>query len=644
MRTILAAVLVALPTALFAAGGLSSQDKSVLAARDAFVAGDGFKLAGYVEKVRGHELESYVSLWGLKLRLERASPEEVRAFLSRNEGNVLAEQLRRDWLRVLGKNGQWDLFRQEYPALVKADSEVACYALQERWLRQDVSVFAEVRSFWKAPRALPVGCIPLADAMLQSGDLTPRDLRDRFRLLVQAGLPIEAKRIAERLPADQAPAPFQIDNATGVPAGFLERSDVGLKTAVGRELAIVALIGLARNDPQQASRIWDGRLKEAFPSEDRQYVWAMLAIYAARRHLPEALEWFKKAGGTPLSDEQLAWYARIALRQENWQEVKGAIGRMSPLESVEPVWIYWLGRSLYALGARDEGRAILGRIAGEYHFYGRLAAEELGMPLLIPPKAAAPTREELSEIAAMGGIRRALSLYRLNLRTEAAAEWISTVRGMNDRALLAAAELARRKDIWDRVINTADLTVAEHNFSLRYPAPYGEVLRKQTHIRNLDEPLVLGLIRQESRFIADAKSSAGAAGLMQLMPSTARLVAKKIGMKDFHPARVARPEVNAALGASYLRQVLDGFGGNEVLAAAAYNAGPLRASRWRDTKPLEGAIYVETIPFSETRQYVKKVMANAVYYAAVLGLEQRSLKSRLGTIGGATALTNGVQE
>jgi soluble lytic murein transglycosylase len=215
---------------------------------------------------------------------------------------------------------------------------------------------------------------------------------------------------------------------------------------------------------------------------------------------------------------------------------------------------------------------------------------------------------------------------------------------MDDRALLAAAELARRNRIWDRAINTADRTVAEHDFTLRYPAPYSKVLSKQARVWKLDEPLLFGLVRQESRFIADAKSSAGAAGLMQLLPSTACLVARKIGMKGFHPSRLGRPEVNAALGAFYLRQVLDGFGGNAALAAAAYNAGPGRARKWCDAKPLEGAIYVETIPFAETRQYVKKVMANAVYYAALSGGEQRSLKSRLGTIGGVTAMKNGADE
>jgi soluble lytic murein transglycosylase len=628
-----AAILITLPPAVSEAEG-GSQDKALIAARDAFIAGDRAKLARQAEKVRGHVLESYIGFWQLRLRLEAAAPGELRAFLDRNAGTVLAEQLRRDWLRVLGKNRQWEFFRLEYPALVRDDPDVACYALQERLYEQGDSVFAGIRPFWKAPRPLPEGCASVADAMLQSGDLTLRDLRERFRLLVRANLMKDAQRISERLPVDQAPRASQIDSVAKEPVRFLEKSEANLKTAAGRELAIVALARLAQSDPQIAMRSWDGKLQERFPLEDRQYVWAMLATHGARRHLPEAVDWFKEAGETPLSDEQLAWRARIALRQKNWQEVRVAIERMAPPAGNEPTWIYWLGRSLCALGADEDGKRLLGRIAGEHHFYGQLAAEELGMPLTIPPKAPPPTGVELAEAAARGGLKRALALYRLGLRNEATAEWMWTIRTMDDRALLAAAELARRNGIWDRAINTADKTIALHDFSMRYPAPYGDVLAEQSRVRKLDEPWVLGLVRQESRFIADAKSPAGAKGLMQLLPSTAHWVARKIGMKDFHPSRVTQPRVNVALGTFYLRHVLGGFGGNPVLAAAAYNAGPGRARRWCDTKPLEGAIYVETIPFEETRQYVKKVMANTVYYDALSGGERRSLKSRLGTIAG----------
>jgi soluble lytic murein transglycosylase len=217
------------------------------------------------------------------------------------------------------------------------------------------------------------------------------------------------------------------------------------------------------------------------------------------------------------------------------------------------------------------------------------------------------------------------------MRSEGMREWIWAIRGMDDRSLLAAAELARRHEIWDRAINTADRTQKEHNFNVRYLAPYRDVLGTAARARSLDEPLVLGLVRQESRFMSFAKSTVGASGLMQLMPATAAWVAGKMGMSDYAWSRVHHPEVNAKLGTFYLRQVLDELGGHPVVAAAAYNAGPGRARRWRDIRPLEGAIYAETIPFSETRDYAKKVMVNSIYYAAVQG-QVRSLKARLGVV------------
>ena len=197
--------------------------------------------------------------------------------------------------------------------------------------------------------------------------------------------------------------------------------------------------------------------------------------------------------------------------------------------------------------------------------------------------------------------------------------------------LAAAAELARRAGIFDRAINTADKTAHRHNYKVRYLAPFKEVFSEHARSFGLEEAWVLGLVRQESRFIVKSKSSAGAQGLMQLMPATARWVAKRNGVRDFTPGRVAEVPINVALGTGYLKMVLDDLG-HTVLASAAYNAGPGRARRWRDARPLEGAIYAETIPFNETRDYVKKVMANTMYYSQLIGGKLVSLKDRLGQI------------
>jgi soluble lytic murein transglycosylase len=232
----------------------------------------------------------------------------------------------------------------------------------------------------------------------------------------------------------------------------------------------------------------------------------------------------------------------------------------------------------------------------------------------------------------MPGIRRAVALYRMDLRTDARAEWSWAVHNLDDKHLLAAAEVARRHGIYDRAIGTAERTVQLHDFNLRYLAPYRAELEPHIRENDLDEAWVYGLMRQESRFATQAKSGVGAAGLMQIMPATARWVARKLGMKGYRRALIHELDTNLRLGTYYLKTVLSRFDNNPVLASTAYNAGPSRAQQWRGKIPLEGAIYAETIPFDETRHYVKKVMSNTVYYAKLFGQPVESLKQRLGVI------------
>ena len=204
---------------------------------------------------------------------------------------------------------------------------------------------------------------------------------------------------------------------------------------------------------------------------------------------------------------------------------------------------------------------------------------------------------------------------------------------MSDRQLLAAARWACQLGVLDRCVNTADRTVGEHDFSLRSVKPFYDELKPVAAGRDLDPAWIYGLIRQESRFIMDARSSAGAQGLMQIMPATGRWIARKLGVRNFRAAQLNELPVNLEFGTFYLRSVLDDLDGSPVLASAAYNAGPNRSRSWRSALPqtVEGAIFAEIIPFSETRDYVKKVLSNAVYYAAILGTEEQvSLRARLG--------------
>ncbi|MFO1271812.1 MAG: lytic transglycosylase domain-containing protein [Rubrivivax sp.] len=222
-----------------------------------------------------------------------------------------------------------------------------------------------------------------------------------------------------------------------------------------------------------------------------------------------------------------------------------------------------------------------------------------------------------------------MQLIALGLRSEGVREWNYTLRGLGDRGLLAAAALACEREVWDRCINTSDRTRAEVDMAQRFPTPFRDEVTAKAREAGLDPAYMYGLIRQESRFVADARSSVGASGLMQLMPTTAKWTAKKLGV-EYKPEAIVDRETNLRLGAGYLKLVLDDFGGSQAMAAAAYNAGPNRPRRWREGAFVEAAAWAESIPFNETREYVKKVLSNAVYYAALLTGQAPSLKARLG--------------
>jgi soluble lytic murein transglycosylase len=399
-----------------------------------------------------------------------------------------------------------------------------------------------------------------------------------------------------------------------------------------RELAVLAIQRIARNEPRIAAdqlrkiaRLPQGRREILGMESDR------LAGGAAAP--AEAIDWYRKAGRRRAFGRG-ARRGRCALRCGCRTGAVSArrSSEMPPALAAQSAWVYWLGRAYRAGGRLEEANALFARIAGQPDFYGSLANDELGRTTMTPPKAPPPSREELLQVSATPGVQRAQAFFRLNLRTEGVREWNWALRGMSDRELLAASEIALRAGNYDRAIAAADRTRTEHDYSLRYLAPYGDQVRPAAQNQALDDAWVYGLMRQESRFITSAKSPVGASGLMQLMPATAKWVANKIGLKDFHQGRVNDTETNLLLGTTYMRLVLESLDNHPVLASAAYNAGPGRARRWRADRPFEGAVYAETIPFTETRDYVKKVMNNSLYYAALFDGKPQTLKSRLGVI------------
>ncbi|MFP5391674.1 MAG: transglycosylase SLT domain-containing protein [Gammaproteobacteria bacterium] len=589
------------------------------------------KVAEYGARLGNYPLQSYVEYYRIKPRLRDASAVEVRDFLARYQGTAIADRLRNDWLLELGRARDWTNFDQQLPLFVTNDDlQVKCYALLSR-LNKGQRVADEARALLNNPPAYGEGCAALMAALAQTGQFSLDDLLAQLRLAGEAHATGPAKRIALLLGASDTRAAQAVD----LPAVAMARG-VGVSRA-DHEIYLVAVGRMARTSLKLAAIALRKNADQLSPQEVATG-WASIAHAASLSVSPDAAMYWQMAKGAPLTLEQMQWKTRIALRRLDWKQVRESIEAMPESLRSQSTWTYWLARALQATGAEGAG-ALYQRIADQNGFYGQLALEELGQQISIPPRGAPITAEELAPMAANPGLRRALKFFSLRMRPEGTREWNWELRRFSERELLAAAEFARTNGILDRMVSTSERTRTQFDYTQRFPSPHFDILHPTTSQLRLDQAWVYGLIRQESRFVMDAQSSVGASGLMQVMPSTAAYVARKIGLADYVHTKLADLHTNLVLGANYMSMVLNSADGNQALASAAYNAGPGRMRSWRSAleQPMEGAIFAETIPFTETRVYVKNVLANATTYAALFDNKPQSLKARLGKVSPRTS-------
>lgn len=646
LRTILASLAIT----LLGCAQAQPRDEVLLQMQEAFRQGNKARLAQLLPLAQGHALEAWAAYWELRARLETAPVQEIQQFFSRYPGTYQEDRLRNDWLQLLGQRREWETFAQEYPKFrMKDDREVRCYGLLVQALRDPNAVpevSEEVRRNWLAQREADDGCTLAAASLLGKGAgpnrLTTADAWRKARQSMEANRPRAAAGALEIIKPEALPLLAEL-NAS--PARFLTTKVLAI-SRTRRELVGLALIKLATSDIDQAATQLENKWGPQLSDEERDWIWGVIGRQAAQRLMPEANSYFARVErDRHLSDELLGWKVRAALRGgkgPDWRTVTKAIEAMSDEAQADPTWVYWKARALLAAGRtegqRAEAQKLLEGIASPRGFYEQLALEELGQKITVPAKPLPLTDEEKKAARQEPGLNRALYAIAIGLRGEGVREWNYTTNlhrpgGMTDRELLAAAQFACDREVWDRCINTSERTRAEFDFEQRYPTPFRESVVRRSREINLDPAYVYGLIRQESRFVTNARSHVGASGLMQVMPATARWTARKLGMDAYSADQLNERDTNIAIGTGYLKLVLDDFAGSMPMAAAAYNAGPSRPRNWRNGPMMEGAAWAENVPFQETRDYVKKVLANTTFYAAMLTGQPQSLKARLGLIG-----------
>jgi soluble lytic murein transglycosylase len=618
-------------------------DEVILEMSQAFKKNDKAQLSRLLPKARGHTLEPWAAYWDLRVRLDQASDSEIQQFLTQYAGTYAEDRLRNDWLLQLGRQREWTTFTQEYPRFrMNDDREVRCYALSTDAFLSKPETAAELKRLWYAFRDTEDGCTYNAEKLHDLKKIDSLDLWRKARLAMDNNRP-RAAQLALNIESTELGKQAILIHAD--PQKYLDKRILAISKN-RKELSVLALIRIANTDPDKAAQLLEKKWGLMLTKEEHNWVWGVIGKQAAQKLQDNAHSYFNKVSrNQDLSDDLLIWKTRAALRSGDWKAVIAAVDAMDSAKK-DPTWIYWKARGQLAGIAssaatdpvRTEATAALQSIASVKGFYEQLALEELGQAITAPAKPEALTPQEKTVAAQNAGLQRALKALSLGLRSEGNREWnyttnLHTPGGMSDRELLAASDLACSKQVWDRCINTSERTKLAIDFDQRFPMPLKDTVLRRTKEIQLDPAYVYGLIRQESRFIMDAKSVVGAAGLMQVMPATAKWTAKKIGMTNFQPHQITDQEINVAIGTGYLKLVLDDFDGSMPLAAAAYNAGPSRSRNWRKGPVLEAAIWAENIPFNETRDYVKKVLSNTTNYAAIITGQPQSLKARLGTVG-----------
>lgn len=629
----------ALTPALAQPAPQAAGDRVLLDMRQAFQAGNRQRLAQLLPQATGHPLEPLAAYWEINARLDSAPPHEIRAFLRRWEGSFYEDRLRNDWLIELGKARDWSTFMEEWPLLrMRTDRDVACFALIADHRRPMEDRARELPALWLAQTRADDGCAMAAEHFLASGHL-PREVvwrRARFAMeRNQGAIATQAVGLLD---------PSLVSTVSGIhsaPERYLDEKVTAIRPRT-KELVTLALIRLSARDPQagltEASK---ARWRTQLTPEEQSWVWGVIGWRMTQRLSPDALTHFNNAQLHHLPDEHLVWRTRAALRAGAWDEVYRSIMAMSDTVRNDVTWTYWLARALWTQNtdiSRREAVELFERIAGTGGFYEQLALEALGRPVVTPPFPEPLTLDEVAAARSHPGLIRGLYAIQMGLRTEGVREWhhtiaLNTPGGKSDRALLAAADFACSRQVWDRCINTSKRTRTEVDHRQRFPMPFEQQVITRSRDIGLDPAYVFGLIRQESRFIMDARSHVGAQGLMQIMPDTASWTAQRIGLRGFRPEQINDRDTNILIGTAYLKMALDNFEGSSPLAAAAYNAGASRARNWRNGPVLEAAIWIENIPFDETRDYVKRVLANATNYAALITGEPQHLTSRLPAVG-----------
>jgi soluble lytic murein transglycosylase len=628
---------------------VEQQRHRFLQAEQSLKQGDRSRYQSLLGRLRDYPLYPYLLFEDLRQRLASASSHEIGAFLHRFADTPLAPRLRYRWLRSLAKHHSWNRYIHAYQPTDNAFLQCNYRrALLETGHRRQA--LAGIASLWRTGRSLPDACDPVLSTWEASGTLTANLAWERIRLAMEAGHPRLARYLGRYLPKSQQPWVDTWYHVYRKPTRLLKSGPVRAPAPVREWIVMNGLERLASINPHDTAQSWHRILaRYQLTPEQRARLVRRIALALAYDGDPEASRWLLKVPSAQCTARVRNWRVRSALNQQDWPQVLHWLNRLPAGEQSDTRWRYWRARALEALGHHHDADRIYAQLAQTRTYEGFLAADRIGVPYSFENQALDFTNVQLQQLARKPGIRRARELFALDRLLDARREWYAATRHLNDMQLQQAAKLAQSWGWYDRAILTLGRSQYRDDLKLRFPIVHRRVVLRQAHRVDINPAWAYAVMRKESAFNTEARSQKGALGLMQLLPQTARRVAHDMNLRWRRSGQLYHARFNIRVGMTYLRMVLDRFGDHPVLATAAYNAGTYRVRQWLPTtQSVPADIWIETIPYGETRDYLRSVLAFTAIYERRLGQPPTRLLQRMppveprdGKLSSAPASTRG---
>ncbi len=622
-----------LPGGVWSAEPTAAQRRAFVAAFETAQRGPPGRWQALAAGLESYPLYPYLEGAALARDLDHARAEDVRRFLKATDGWPVADALRRDWLRREARVRQWRGFVSDWRP--QDDLALRCpYANARIELDAREGLLDDARARWLHPSSLPEACDPVIAWLRRERALTTELIWQRIELAAAARQLVLVRHLAKSLDPDQRALAQRWARTLANPA--VELAKPGADDARERRLVALAMTQLARRDPDGAARLW--------PSIERRYAWgdepgsvlAMIALQKVASYAPDARTWLARVPDAAADDALREWRVREALARSDWNGAIEALEKLTPAQQHDPRWRWVRARALALRGDGTAAEAALNSLALEATFHGFLAADRLERPYAICARTLAEDPAQRERMAALPGLVRAFEWYALHDGPRARREWDYALRDLDAGDRRAAVALAHARGWYDRGPLTLLRPEDRPYYALRFPLAHTRTVGKRAQQNGIEPGVVMGLIRAESAWLADARSHANARGLMQILPANGPGLAKKVKLPYGGAGDLDRPALNIALGTRHLADELHRWGDRLWIAAAAYNAGPAPVQRWLAARPaLPPDLWVETIPYRETREYVARVLAFATLYDWRLGGDAAAVSGRMG-LGAAT--------